>query len=133
MTKNFFGHKERVLKARGVWRKAAIIFCVGMDSGRSLVSSPKPPLAAQFILVKLGIMSIADLRKLSPIEKLRIIETLWNDLAEDQESFPSPAWHEDALRKTEAELAAGRVEILDWEVAKKELRQRANWVVVHFE
>ena len=78
-------------------------------------------------------MSIADLRKLSPIEKLRIIETLWNDLAEDQESFPSPAWHEDALRKTEAELAAGRVEILDWEVAKKELRQRANWVVVHFE
>ncbi|MDA1273342.1 MAG: addiction module protein [Verrucomicrobia bacterium] len=71
-------------------------------------------------------MSIADLRKLSPIEKLKIIETLWSDLAEDQESFASPAWHADALRKTETEFAAGRVEILDWEVAKKELRKRAE-------
>lgn len=69
-------------------------------------------------------MSIAELRKLPPAEKLKIIETLWSDLAEDQESFVSPAWHEEALRRTEAEFAAGRIELLDWEDAKKELRRR---------
>jgi putative addiction module component (TIGR02574 family) len=69
-------------------------------------------------------MSIAELRKLPPTEKLKIIETLWGDLAADEMSFDSPKWHEDELRKTETDLAAGRVEILDWEEAKKELRKR---------
>ncbi len=69
-------------------------------------------------------MSIAELRKLPRIEKLRIIETLWSDLAADEESLDSPAWHADELRKTETDLAAGRIEVLDWEDAKKELRKR---------
>jgi putative addiction module component (TIGR02574 family) len=69
-------------------------------------------------------MSIAELRKLPPNEKLKIIETLWADLAADDESFPSPVWHEEELRKTEADLAADRIEVLDWDEAKKELRKR---------
>ena len=69
-------------------------------------------------------MSIAELHKLPPAEKLRIIEALWNDLAGDEASFASPSWHEDALRQTEAEFTAGRIESLDWEDAKKELRKR---------
>ncbi len=69
-------------------------------------------------------MSLAGLRKLPRDEKLKIIETLWGDLAADDDSFESPAWHADELRKTEAELSAGRVEVLDWEQAKKELRKR---------
>ncbi len=71
-------------------------------------------------------MSIAELRKLPAAEKLKIIEALWSDLAADEDSFPSPAWHEEALRGTEAEFAAGRTEILDWEEAKKELRKRSE-------
>ena len=69
-------------------------------------------------------MSIAELRKLPTTEKLKIIEALWEDLAADEESVPSPAWHEAELRKTEADFAAGRIEVLDWEDAKKELRKR---------
>ncbi|MEX2044652.1 MAG: addiction module protein [Opitutus sp.] len=69
-------------------------------------------------------MSIAELRKLPRDEKLKIIETLWSDLSADDDSFESPAWHAEELRKTETELAAGRVEVLDWEDAKKELRKR---------
>jgi putative addiction module component (TIGR02574 family) len=69
-------------------------------------------------------MSIAELRKLPRTEKLKIIETLWDDLAADEESLPSPAWHEEELRKTEAEFAAGRIEILYWAEAKRELRKR---------
>jgi putative addiction module component (TIGR02574 family) len=69
-------------------------------------------------------MSIAELRKLPPSEKLKIIEALWGDLAANEDSFDSPAWHEEELRKTESEYAAGRVEVMDWEEAKKELRKR---------
>ena len=69
-------------------------------------------------------MSIAELRKLPPVEKLRIIEALWGDLAVDEDAFESPAWHEEELKKTEADFAAGRVEAIDWEDAKKELRKR---------
>lgn len=86
--------------------------------------APERALAGQLIPVRLCLMSIAELRKLPPTEKLKIIEALWSDLAEDEDTFTSPTWHEDALRKTEAEFAAGRVEILDWEDAKKELRKR---------
>ena len=71
-------------------------------------------------------MSIEELRKLPVTEKLKIIEALWSDLAADDDSFFSPAWHEKALRETEAEFAAGRVEVLDWEDAKNELRKRAE-------
>jgi putative addiction module component (TIGR02574 family) len=74
-------------------------------------------------LVFLG-MSIAELHKLPAEEKLKIIEALWGDLAADDAAFASPAWHEDELRKTEADFTAGRVEVLDWEAAKKELRKQ---------
>jgi hypothetical protein len=68
-------------------------------------------------------MSLAELRLLPPHEKL-IIETLWADLAADEASFASPPRHAEELRKTEAALASGHVESLDWAEAKKELRQR---------
>jgi putative addiction module component (TIGR02574 family) len=69
-------------------------------------------------------MIIADLLKLPADKKLKIIEALWNDLAADEDAFAGPAWHEQELRKTEADFAAGRVESLDWEAGKKELRTR---------
>ena len=69
-------------------------------------------------------MSIAELRKLPSVEKLRIIETLWADLAGDEDAFESPAWHEEELKKTEADFVAGRIEALNWDDAKKELRKR---------
>lgn len=69
-------------------------------------------------------MSIAELRKLPSVEKLKIIEALWGDLVADEDAFESPAWHEEELKKTEADYGAGRSKALDWEDAKKELRER---------
>jgi putative addiction module component (TIGR02574 family) len=71
-------------------------------------------------------MSIVGLRKLPSVEKLRIIEALWGDLAMEEDAFESPAWHEEELKKTEADFAAGRVEALNWEDAKKELRRQCE-------
>jgi hypothetical protein len=69
-------------------------------------------------------MNVAELRALPRIEKLKIIEALWSDLAGEAGDYESPAWHGEELRKTEKEFAEGSVEILDWNVAKKALRER---------
>lgn len=69
-------------------------------------------------------MSITELRQLPPIEKLKLIELLWSDLAAHDASFDSPGWHAEELSKTEAALSSGQAETLDWEEAKKELRKR---------
>lgn len=71
-------------------------------------------------------MSIAELRKLPTAEKLQIIEALWSDLASDDTSYTSPAWHGEELGLTVAEFEAGKVETVDWEQAKKELRKRSE-------
>lgn len=69
-------------------------------------------------------MSIAELRQLPADEKLKIIEALWSDLEADEPSFVSPDWHQEILQKTDAEFAARKVEVPDWQDAKKELQKR---------
>jgi putative addiction module component (TIGR02574 family) len=69
-------------------------------------------------------MSIAELRSLPAEEKLEIIEQLWGDFAAGRESYTSPAWHGEALARTEADFRNGRIETVAWEDAKAELRQR---------
>ncbi|MCX7093534.1 MAG: addiction module protein [Methylobacter sp.] len=69
-------------------------------------------------------MSIAELHKLSSVEKLKIIEALWGDLASDEDNLSSPSWHETELIATEKEFLSGGIEALDWQQAKKELRSQ---------
>lgn len=69
-------------------------------------------------------MTLAELHQLPAIEKLKIIEALWGDLVNEEAMLPAPAWHAAELKQTEAAYLAGTVEIVDWELAKKELRSR---------
>ena len=69
-------------------------------------------------------MNITELHNLPAVEKLKIIEALWGDLADDENSLPNPAWHETELKETEEKYLAGCIEVLDWQLAKKELRSR---------
>ena len=69
-------------------------------------------------------MNITELHNLPAVEKLKIIEALWGDLAGDESSLPSLAWHETELKETEEKFLAGNIEVLDWQQAKKELRSR---------
>ena len=54
-------------------------------------------------------------------EKLRLMETLWAGLSRKDE-WVSPAWHGDVLAETAKRLEEGREEVLDWEQAKRALR-----------
>ena len=57
-------------------------------------------------------------------EKLRLMEALWTDLSLVEEELDSPKWHEAALRETEARVAAGEEQQVDWDEAKRLLRRR---------
>lgn len=64
------------------------------------------------------------LDQMTPREKLRAIETIWEDLSREERQVPSPDWHFDALKEREQRRKAGKEKVLDWETAKKELRRR---------
>lgn len=64
------------------------------------------------------------LAQMSLEEKLRVMEELWDDLTHKHSEFPSPAWHEDVLKLREEALRSGQDEFVDWETAKKQLRDR---------
>jgi len=51
---------------------------------------------------------------------------LWEDLSRPDSELQSPAWHAEELAATELRLAAGQEQILDWEVAKQELKSRSE-------
>ena len=64
------------------------------------------------------------LDKMTISEKLRMMEVLWVDLTKSQEKFTSPNWHADVLKAREERIKSGKEEYKDWEIAKKELRDR---------
>lgn len=64
------------------------------------------------------------LDKMTIAEKLQAMEALWADLSRDSAQVPSPSWHHDVLREREQKVAGGKEKFLDWETAKKQLRDR---------
>ncbi len=57
-------------------------------------------------------------------EKLCAMEALWTDLCREEECLESPAWHAQILQERAARVAAGAEKFMDWETAKRELRNR---------
>jgi len=66
------------------------------------------------------------LEKMTIAEKLRMMEMLWNDLTRDEERFESPEWHGAVLRERAARVKQGKESFMDWETAKKQLRNRVK-------
>ena len=59
-------------------------------------------------------------------QKLNLLETLWDDLARDDEMFKSPDWHEGILKDREQALSSGIVKVSDWEEAKKRIKRNVS-------
>ena len=57
-------------------------------------------------------------------EKLRAMELLWADLSRNEQQLQSPEWHEEVLREREARVESSEESPIDWEKAKKQLRDR---------
>jgi hypothetical protein len=71
-------------------------------------------------------MSIESLRQLPRSEKLKLMETLWEELSRPDGEFESPVWHAQELAATERRLAEGKEQVLDWDRAKEALRRKVR-------
>ena len=67
---------------------------------------------------------VIPMDKMSAVEKLRAIETIWNDLQHAPDNVPSPAWHEDVLRAREARVREGKSHYTEWSDAKDWIRDQ---------
>lgn len=68
--------------------------------------------------------AVLPLDQMTTEEKLRAMEVLWADLSRKAESFESPAWHGDVLRERDQRVAEGKESFIDWDEAKRQLRER---------
>ncbi|MDL2123639.1 MAG: addiction module protein [Deltaproteobacteria bacterium] len=59
-------------------------------------------------------------------QKLDLMEIIWGDLARDEKTLESSAWHEVVLRDRKKALAAGKITISDWEEAKDRIRKNIS-------
>ncbi len=62
------------------------------------------------------------IHRLSLKEKLLVIEALWEDISREEAGPTVPEWHGEVLIEREAQVAAGMSNFLDWEDAKREIR-----------
>ena len=64
------------------------------------------------------------LDRMTTAEKLSAMEALWENLTRNADAYESPAWHGDVLRERAQAVAEGKDTYMDWDAAKKELRDR---------
>ncbi|MCP4350107.1 MAG: addiction module protein [Desulfobacterales bacterium] len=64
-----------------------------------------------------------NIKEMSPEEKMRAMELLWDDFCSRQPDFSSPEWHETVLNEREKRFREGKDKLVDWDQAKKEIRE----------
>jgi hypothetical protein len=73
----------------------------------------------------LNLLSI-QLDRMSFEEKITAVELLWDDICHKESEFQSPDWHEAVLKEREQRIIDGKDILIDWEEAKKSLRQSSK-------
>jgi hypothetical protein len=68
--------------------------------------------------------AVLPLDKMTKEEKLRAMEELWFDLSRDETQVASPTWHGEVLHDRAEAVKSGKEVFMDWEAAKKQLRNR---------
>jgi hypothetical protein len=64
----------------------------------------------------------ADIRQMPLPEKLALFEMLWAELSSEPEQIAIPQWHKDILDERLQSDERGETEVIDWEVAKTQIR-----------
>lgn len=66
-----------------------------------------------------------EIGRLTPAEKLKLVEELWDDLAASEEQLPIPEWHRQALAEDEARYRANPEEGSPWPEVKARLGRKS--------
>jgi putative addiction module component (TIGR02574 family) len=72
----------------------------------------------------MGIASDLPVDELSVAEKLLLLERLWESLSRKPGDVQSPDRHAEILSARESDVRDGRSSFVDWEDAKRRLRDR---------
>ena len=64
-----------------------------------------------------------DLQEMTTPDKLRLMEELWQNLSMTTSEVASPEWHGDVLAERDRLSNSGEETFIDWEIAKKCLRE----------
>ncbi len=66
------------------------------------------------------------LKQMSIEQKFQVMETIWDDLCKRTDNIPSPIWHKNILDEREQQLKIGEDEFIDWNTAKKKIRDSVS-------
>ncbi len=67
-----------------------------------------------------------DISELTLAQKLNLMESIWDDITQDESALKSPAWHETVLKDREDALASGKAKVSGWEKAKERIRRNVS-------
>lgn len=62
-----------------------------------------------------------EISRLSPAEKLQLVEELWDEIAANEDRLPIPDWHRAVLKEDQARYAADPTEGSPWPEVKARL------------
>ena len=69
---------------------------------------------------------LETIHNLPKIEKIKMMEFLWNELTTGKDDYTSPEWHKDALKDTEKRVASGDEEFIEWNEYDGPMSQHRN-------
>jgi len=70
--------------------------------------------------------AVLPLDRMTVEEKLKAVETLWDDLCRNEEQIPVADWQKQLLDERQRQIDADEAKFSDWESAKKRIRQRTS-------
>ena len=65
----------------------------------------------------------SEIRQLTLSEKLELLEAVWSEISSNPDQVEVPQWHKDILDERQQAVEEGRVKILDWEEAKRQIEK----------
>ena len=71
-------------------------------------------------------IALEEIHQLPLREKLLVMEAIWEDLSREEQNLEVPQWHKELLDERERLLAEGKAQFVDWEEAKRRLRQEIH-------
>ncbi len=66
------------------------------------------------------------LHEMTTIEKLVVLDQIWDDLMRNADDIPSPNWHKEVLSARAKRANNGESEFIDWEQVKSRLRSECK-------
>ena len=63
-------------------------------------------------------MSAIEISGMSRIERLQVMEAIWDSLSHDESEIETPAWHEDVLAGRQSKIKKGDAEFVSIENVK---------------